>query len=251
MYPKKKYDRLWRGKIEPFKVVGNVYFVGCYEASTHLIDTDEGLILIDPGYLKTFHIVIDSIYRLGFDPRDIKYIVNTHWHNDHTEAAAALADLCGAKTLIGENDAENARRYFEPDILICDGDTLALGNTRIRFAETPGHTVGTVSFFFDVEENGNTYRVGSFGGAGRNTLVRGKFDFEGCREAYFDSIERLKREKVDVFLGNHVWNNNTDELAEILRTTGENKFIDPSLWERFLTNCENKLKEIISKEDNC
>ncbi len=249
MFPKKKFDQIWRGKIEPFRIIGNVYFVGCYEASTHLIDTGKGLILIDPGYLKTFHIVIDSIYRLGFDPRDIKYIINTHWHGDHAEATAALADICGAQTLIGARDAEKASRFFNADILVRDGDKLELGKTSISFAETPGHTAGTISFFFDVEENGRIYRAGSFGGAGRNTLVPEKYDFEGCREAYFASIERLRQERVDVFLGNHVWNNNTDDHAALLRETGENRFIDPAMWERFLTHCENKLREIIKMEE--
>ncbi len=250
MFPLKKYDHLWRGKIEPFKIIGNVYFVGCYGASTHLIDTGDGLILIDPGYTKTFHLVIDSIYRLGFNPRDIKYIVNTHWHNDHTEATAALADLCGGKTLIGKKDAERASVYFTADILISDGDKLKLGNTEMTFIETPGHTEGTVSFVFDVEDGGKTYRVGSFGGAGRNTLGAGKFEFEGCREAYFASIDRLLTEQVDVFLGNHVWNNNTDEFGKILRETGENKFIDPTLWTRFLLHCRKKLNDIIEREKN-
>ena len=72
--------------------------------------------------------VIDSIYRLGFDPRDIKYIINTHWHGDHTEATAAFADLSGAKTLLGRDDIEKAKPYFTPDIIVDDGDTLSLGN---------------------------------------------------------------------------------------------------------------------------
>ncbi len=84
MFNRKSFNPLWKGKIEPFKIIGNVYFVGCFPASTHIIDTNEGLILIDPGYMSTFHLVIDSIYKLGFSPYDIKYIINTHLHDDHT-----------------------------------------------------------------------------------------------------------------------------------------------------------------------
>lgn len=100
----------------------------------------------------------------------------THWHGDHTEATAAMADLSGAKTLIGHLDAEKAKKYFKADILVKEGDTLTLGNTVIRFIETPGHTRGAISFFFDTEENGRTYRVGTFGGAGANTMARKAFD---------------------------------------------------------------------------
>lgn len=80
---------------------------------------------------------------------------------------------------------------------------MTLGNTTIRFMETPGHTKGTIFFFFDVEDNGKIYRAGSFGGAGANTLGKNTQEFEGAREAYRNSLTRLRREKVDLFLGNH------------------------------------------------
>ena len=249
MFERRKIVKPWEGKIEPFKIIGNVYFAGTFQASTHIIDTGDGLILIDPGYENSFYLVIDSIYKLGFRPEDIKYIVNTHWHWDHTEGTAPLADLSGAKTLIGRDDFEKAKKYFTADILIKDGDTLSLGNCTMYFMETPGHTKGTISLFFDTEENGKTYRVGMFGGAGANTLVREAFDFDGCREAYRASLHRLAKERVDVFIGNHTWNNDTFPKAEHLKTTGENLFIDSELWGKFLKSCEARLDRVIAKEN--
>ena len=246
MFERRTIVNPWEGKIEPFKIIGNVYFCGTFQASCHLIDTGDGLILIDPGYANTLYLVVASIYKLGFRPEQIKYIVHTHWHWDHTEATAALVDLSGATTLIGRDDAENAKRYFEPDILLKDGDTLSLGNTTISFLETPGHTKGTVSLFFDTAENGVTYRVGMFGGAGANTLRKDAFDFDGCREAYYASLERLQREKVDVFIGNHVWNNDTFAKAKVLMETGENQFLDGSLWNTFLDHCKQRLDDVIA-----
>lgn len=92
LYDNKKsmMESPWLGKMRPFRIVGNVYFIGTFQASTHLIDTGDGLIVIDPGYNDSFYLVINSIYELGFSPKDIKYIVNTHWHGDHTEATAAF-----------------------------------------------------------------------------------------------------------------------------------------------------------------
>lgn len=248
MFQRRTIENPWEGRIEPFKIIGNVYFCGTFQASCHLIDTGEGLILIDPGYANTLYLVIDSIYKLGFRPEDIKYIVNTHWHWDHTEATAAMAELSGAKTLIGRDDAEKARQYFDADILLKDGDTLTLGNTTMMFLETPGHTKGTVSLFFDTRENGVTYRVGMFGGAGANTLAQGSFDFDDCRRAYRDSLRRLRKEKVDVFIGNHVWNNDTFAKGKLLMETGENAFIDDQLWGQFLDFCEHRLDAVIAKD---
>ena len=248
MFERRTVKNPWEGKLQPFKIIGNVYFVGTFQSSCHLIDTGDGLILIDPGYSNALYLVICSIYELGFNPKDIKYIINTHWHWDHAEATAAMVDLSGAKTLIGREDAENAKRYFTPDILIKDGDTLTLGNTTVSFMETPGHTKGTVSFFFNTQEQGKTYRVGMFGGAGANTLAQGNFDYDGCREDYRKSVHRLQKEEVDVFIGNHVWNNDTAVKGELLLKTGENKFIDKNLWHTFLTFCEKRLDEVIAKD---
>ena len=248
MFERRAIEKPWEGRIDPFKIVGNVYFCGTFQASCHLIDTGDGLILIDPGYGNTLYLVIDSIYKLGFRPDQIKYIINTHWHWDHTEATAALAELSGAKTLLGRWDEEKAKRYFSPDILLKDGDTLTLGNTTITFLETPGHTKGTVSLFFQTEENGETYRVGMFGGAGANTLQKGAFDFDGCREAYYASLDRLQKEHVDVFIGNHVWNNDTFAKGKLMMETGENWFLDEKLWNRFLDHCRKRLDDVIANE---
>lgn len=248
MFERRKIINPWEGKMEPFRIIGNVYFVGTFQASCHLIDTGEGLILIDPGYSNTLYLVVRSIYELGFNPKDIKYIINTHWHNDHTEATRAMVDLTGAKTLIGRHDEEKVKKYFVPDILIKGGDVLALGNVTISFMETPGHTRGTISIFFETEDNGKTYRVGMFGGAGANTMVQGRFDYDGCREGYRNSLHRLQNEKVDVFIGNHVWNNDTAVKGEVLLKTGENRFIDQNLWHEFLDFCEKRLDEVIAKD---
>ncbi len=248
MFPRRKIKNPWEGKMEPFKIIGNVYYIGTYQASCHLIDTGDGLIVIDPGYSNTLYLVVRSIYELGFNPKDIKYIINTHWHDDHTGATRAMVDLSGAKTLIGHRDEEKSKKYFDPDILIKDGDTLSLGNTTISFIETPGHTRGTISFFFNTEDNQKTYRVGMFGGAGANTMAQGCFDYDGCREDYRRSLHRLQKEHVDVFIGNHVWNNDTDVKGKLLLETGENKFIDQNLFHQFLDFCEKRLDEVISKD---
>ena len=248
MYPRKKIYKDYEGRIDPFKIVGNVYFTGTYQESSHLINTTDGLILIDVGDHNTLYLIVESIWELGFKPGDIKYIINTHWHKDHTGGTDALSKITGAKKVIGEYDAGYVidLGLFTPDILVNDGDVLELGNTKIRFMHTPGHTKGTISVFFDVEENGQTYRVGMFGGAGANSLVpECKTYYEGAREDYLNSVERLMNEKVDVFIGNHCWNNNTDGKAEILKHGENNPFIDSNEWQKFLLFCHRRCENLI------
>lgn len=247
MYPRRKTNKPWEGKMEPFKLIGNVYYVGTYQACSHLIDTGDGLILIDTGYENTVYLVLESIWELGFKPQDIKYIIHTHWHGDHTAGTAALVDLSGAKTIIGVHDRDKVveRGFFTPDITVDDGDVFTLGNTSIRFMHTPGHTIGTISMFFDTIEDGKTYRVGTFGGAGCNTLVTTAVSYyDGCRTDYLNSIERLLQEPVDVFMGNHCWNNDTPGRAARLKAGDKYAFVDREEWPKFLNFCAQRCKDL-------
>ena len=76
MFKRRKIEQPYEGRIEPFRIIGNVYFVGTFQSSCHIIDTGDGLILIDTGYSNVFYLVIRSIYKLGFKPEDIKYIIH-------------------------------------------------------------------------------------------------------------------------------------------------------------------------------
>ncbi len=239
--------------IPPFRIAGNLYFVGSYAASSHLIDTGDGLILIDTGYEKDADAVCASIEELGFSVSDIKYIIHSHGHLDHSGATAAILSRCKAITAIGRADVKYLGGAFIPDIYIKDGDVLSLGNTDLLFLETPGHTEGTVSIFFYVEENGKRYRVGSFGGAGtkqiRKGFLRERELSYAQRGMFFESIERLKGEKVDIFMGNHSWQNKTREGREqMLRDPTVNPFIDETRWVAFLEKLERNMERIMQEE---
>ena len=138
---------------------------------------------------------------------------------------------------------------FEPDHLIHDGDRIQLGRTVIDCVETPGHTPGVISFFWNVEDNGAVYRAGTFGGAGLNTMKSGyirkyHLEAEDWRGAFRRSLQRARREKVDLFIGNHVGQNQTPERYRRLQTGDRLAFVDPDAWGRFLDQCEAKLNRL-------
>lgn len=256
-------EKIWEEYIKPAKIFGNLYFIGIRAVGTHLIATEDGLIIIDPGYRESLHIIVNNIWELGFRPSDIKYIVISHAHNDHMDCVQELVAMTGAKTFIGKEDLPLLKgqlyrgiliRSFEPDVLLNDGDIISLGNTKIRCVSTPGHTDGTMSFFFDVTDGNKTYRAGMFGGVGTNTLTREFLEkhnlpFEN-RQKFTDSIEKLKKEKVEIFLGNHLENNRTEEKLSRLGVSSENPFIknSPSEWNAFLDSRIQRLNEIINNE---
>ena len=252
----------WLGYVKPAKIFGNLYFVGTKPSSVHLVDTGDGLILIDTGYLDNLYLTVQNIWELGFDPRDIKILLLSHCHFDHTNGAAPLQQLSGAKIYLSRDDAYLASGEinhcttvsypFVPDVLLSDGDVITLGNTSIRCVSSPGHTDGVMSFFFDVTDGERTLRAGMHGGVGlvsltKEFLARNALPFEN-RDKYFASLEKLKDEHVDIVLGNHVGQNDTVGKLKKAEEGGENPFIDPTEWGRFLEKCRIGLVELIESE---
>lgn len=252
---------VWEDYIKPAKMFGNLYFIGVRAVCTHLIDTGDGLIIIDPGYYESLYLIINNIWELGFKPKDIKYIVVTHAHYDHMDCVADLVAMTGAKTFIAKadlplltgEDYHYPIRPFTPDVLLEDGDIISLGNTEILCMATPGHTDGTMSYFFNVTDGKNTYRAGMFGGAGTNTLVSSFLEKYNrspvCRQEMLESLLKMKKEKVELFLGNHLPNNHTEEKLALLDSAEVNPFIENSQaeWEAFLDGRIKKVQAIIDK----
>ena len=261
---------VWDGYVKPFRIFGNLYFVGTEPASTHLIDTGDGLLLIDTGYQHSLYLLLNNIWELGLSPYDIKCLVHTHGHIDHMGATRALVELTGAKTFIGEPDRDYVngklpltyaaelgipfKETFEADVLLHDGDVIRLGNTQIRSVATPGHTPGAMSFFFDVTDGNETFRAGLHGGMGINTLTKSflqKYDLPfTLREDFCRSMKRLNEEKVELFLGNHMQHNHTLEKREKVLSGDTHAFIDPTEWEPYNLWCIENLENMIAKESD-
>ena len=239
------------GDMKPFRMAGNLYFVGTSEAPSHLIDAGDGLILIDTGSEETADVVIESVTALGFDIRDVRYIIHSHGHCDHTDGTPKIVALSGAETFLCRKDIKYLAGW-KPDHDLRDGDVITLGNTQILCLSTPGHTEGTTSFFFNVEDGGRTYRAGMFGGADVNQLKKDFLDSRNCswlnRGLFYVSIERLRQEHVDIFVGNHARNNHTRENCELMQAVDRNPFIDDTKWLPFLDLCEQNLQTVILQD---
>ncbi len=254
----------WKGYVEPFKMWGNLYFVGTEPASVHIIDTGEGLIMLDTGYQQSLYLVIHNMHLLGLKPENIKYIMLTHGHIDHMGGARCIKELTGAKIVLGRADREYANgekdlsfakelgmefnETFEPDILIEDGDKITLGNTEVTAVATPGHTPGAMSFFFDVYDGERVMRAGLHGGMGINTLTdeflsRYNLPFS-LRDDFRNSMKRLNEEHVDIFLGNHMQHNDTLGKAERVKNGEKDAFIDPTEWAPYNEWCIENLKNV-------
>lgn len=256
-------------RIEPFKIADELYYVGDKKVCIHLIDTGDGLILLDSGYFGAAHLLIDSIWRAGFDPANVRWIIHSHGHHDHYGASEEFRKMYGTKLAISRVDAESLRqkphrasfncniplaKTPEFDYEIEDGEIFKLGNIKIRCVLTPGHTDGVMSFFFDVTYNGNKYLAGMLGGAGVNALKLPHVYFNEREEdpshQMLRSIEKIWDEPVVVHLGNHPANNNTLQKREQQLKEGSNPFVAPDSWHNFLETLKNRVEEIIVENEN-
>lgn len=240
--------------IDPFQIADNLYYVGDKQVCIHLIDTGDGLILLDSGFPCAIYLLVDSIWRAGFDPRNVRWILHSHGHYDHFGASEEFRNMYGTKLAISRVDAESLRNKPHRAMLSAhsfpyariptfdreleDGEIFRLGRTQIRCVLTPGHCAGVMSFFFDTTYEGKTYLAGLFGGAGVNALTLPyqayNEDAPDPTQDMLESIRRIWDEPVIIHLGNHPNNNRTLQKREQQLAEGGNPFIAPDSWHTFL-----------------
>ena len=253
-------------RLGPFRIFGNLYYVGDRKVCPQLVDTGEGLILFDTGYGPETHLLMENIRTLGFRLEDIKIIIHTHGHFDHFGGTDQIKAISGAKVYMSRVDTQLLREKPDrsliswgydpsmpipwPDVEIEDGDHIRLGNTDILCRLAPGHTPGTMCFFFDVTDGEKNYRVGYWGGVGLNQMKKEfcqKYDLpQGAFYTMLTTIEKLWNEPVDITLGNHPPQNATLQKRQwMLQNPGSNPFIDPTTWQIQLAtlkeNCEKAI----------
>lgn len=256
--------------VKPFQIYGNLYYVGDSWVCVHLIDTGDGLLLLDAGNCGAQAMLIQAIWEMGFRPADVKWIILSHGHVDHFGAANFFKTMFGTKIYLGAPDAEMFRerpelamiqesgnstdQLFDIDVEIEDGDSLTFGNTEIEFHLVPGHTKGCISCFFDVTDGKSSKRVGYYGGFGFNTLQKdylleiGDRTFE-ARKEYLASLNKVKYQKVDIFIGNHTSNVKLlEKRNRMLMYPEENPFLDPYAWKNYLEEKERELKALEKME---
>lgn len=224
--------------LPPARIIEGLYFVGTYKASSHIFDTGAGLALIDSGYERDIERLLENIRAAGYNPADIKYILLSHGHVDHAEATAALLRECRAEVYLGEGDLFMVEDSFTPHHLLSGEVELTLGEISVKCVPTPGHTDGTYSFFFEMEDSGRRLRVGMHGGVGTNTLTDEYLEKNGLprsnRQLMRDGLLRVRGERVDVFIGNHTWNNDTDLKIAAVLDGDRDAFVDPAAWIPFI-----------------
>lgn len=257
-------DHPWILRHRPFHVVGNVYFVGNNYVSSFLIDGGkDGLLLIDCAFQETAYLLFDSIRALGFDPANIRRLFLSHGHVDHCGAARLVQEYSGCEVFLGERD-----HFFfteRPDLILFEKHVprfpihhfyeydkpIVWGNTSITPVLTPGHTPGTTSFLIHPPYRGDSVTCAMHGGIGINGLSREELTENRLpltlQQEFLNSLERMKKEKVEVILASHAHQYNMLERAARDDGTGAAFLDDGTGWSTMMEKHIELVKELMEE----
>jgi metallo-beta-lactamase class B len=197
----------------PYKVFDNLYWLGTRQHSSWALRTSGGIIVFDTNFSWAIEPeIVDGFTKLGLNPRDIKYVIISHAHGDHDQGAALLQSRFGAKVVMGGADwdatlqrpATAAGGVPKRDTTVgLDGMKLTLGETTVDIIATPGHTAGTLSYVFPVQDQGKTVIIAYSGGT-----LTGAFGTNGAKwDEYIESQKKIAKAAADagasVILSNH------------------------------------------------
>lgn len=252
--------------VKPFRIIGNIYYVGLSDNTSFLIATPQGHILLDPTYAAAVPYISKNIDQLGFHLKDVKIIIQAHAHVDHVEGLAAFKKLTGAKVLVMGQDAEvladggktdfrgDGRVYWTPvraDKILHDGEAVRLGGVTMEAHLTAGHSKGCTTWSTVAEENGRKYNVVFVCSMRMNTEIPlvGNTKYPTIADDFANAFQTLKNLPCDVFLVSHGNMFNMEEkIKRLEQDAGTNPFIDPEGYRLFIAKYEKAFLDQLQKE---
>jgi metallo-beta-lactamase class B len=257
----------WNAPFEPFRVIGNIYYVGPCGISSFLITTPAGHILLDTGFEMTVPRIRDSVRALRFRTEDIKIILNSHAHLDHAGGDALMKQLTGAKIFMCKEEAallaDGGTNDFTPyspemkgfrpahaDRILQDGDQVKLGGTILTCHLTPGHTKGCMTWTMDVLEEGQLRHVVFFGSTSLLPGVRllNNPQYPQMVDDFRETYRKLKALPCDVFLAPHPSFFNMAERFEKQKQSKTNPFVDTAAFKSYIGSAEQKFLSQLEQE---
>jgi metallo-beta-lactamase class B len=254
----------WNKPTEPFKIIDNVYYVGTDGLASYLITSPQGHILVDMVMPEATSQIRASIEKLGFRVTDIKYLLNTHAHIDHTGGLAEIKQASGAQMVAGEADKPlleggyypGAREVKELDFppvkvdrTVREGDTVKVGDVTVTARETPGHSPGCTSWAFTVKDGDATRSVLIFcsGTVALNRLVTNP-TYRGIVDDYRKTFARAKDMKVDVLLAPHPEMYRMQDKRAMISDGAPNPFVNPGEFNAYAATLEKAFEDALAKQ---
>lgn len=259
-------DSAWIKPYPPFRIAGNLYYVGTWDLACYLITTSKGNILINTGLAASALQIKKNIETLGFNFYATKILLTTQAHFDHMGAMAAIKKMTGAKLLVDEKELDEIESGGNsdyalgghgstyqpalPDRLLHDNDTIQLGEMKLILLHHPGHTKGSCSYSFTVKDNKRTYRVLI---ANMPTIVTDKpfssiTTYPGIAGDYAYTLHAMKNLSFDIWLASHASQFNLHEKHKPGDTYNPAAFEDRAGYDAELDELQHQFDEKIKTD---
>ncbi len=211
----------WIKEYPPFRIAGDLYYVGTDDLASYLLTTKEGHILINTGLEESVAQLKKNVETLGFKFSDIRILLATHAHYDHVAGIAAIKKATGATLMIQKADVQLMKDGGSSDsVLGKDGATFApvipdraledqeivkLGGASVKILHHPGHTPGASSFSLTVKDHERSYKVliANIPTILDETKLSGMPGYPQVGKDYGYTLSVMKKEKFDIWLASH------------------------------------------------
>jgi metallo-beta-lactamase class B len=244
-------SRSWNQPVEPFRITGNLYYVGASDITSFLLTSKEGHVVLDGGFVETAPMILENIRKLGFRPEDVKILLSSHAHYDHAAGLAELKRVTGAQFHAsrrdlpqhargGLDDPQFGNRFPYPPIyadrVLDHGSRVRLGPINMVAHMTPGHTPGCTTWTTTIGGKEVVFLCSP--SVPSQYRLRDNPRYPDAIADYRRQFEILKALTPDIWLASH---GNFFDLEE--KRTGKRSFVDPEGYRRFVEASEQRFEK--------
>ncbi len=252
--------------VAPFRIAGDLYYVGASDVASYLVVTPKGMILLDGGFAETAPQIEQNIATLGFKLADVKILLNGHAHPDHAGGLAQLKRDSGAAFYAMDREVQplehegqgtfyrGDRKLFESihvDRVLHDGDTVSLGGVTLTAHRTAGHTPGCTSWSFRVMD-GATPRdaliLCQLTPLSGDPTMRADPNYTSIQADYEKTFALLKTLPCELFLSEHGSVFDLQGKLKRLQAGESDVFVDPQGCTRYLAQAEQAFRTELAAE---
>ena len=257
----------WTQAVPPYRIAGNLYYVGSKELASYLVTTPQGLILINSNLTTSPAQIRASVEKLGFRFKDVKILLISHAHYDHCAGSARIKQWTGAQYMVMDADvpviqsggrldfqygSKPGSRYppTKVDRILHDGSQVQLGDTVLVAHKTSGHTKGCTTWTMIVREKGKNWNVVIVGSPNVNPGYKlvNNLKYPQIASDYAQGFHTLKSLPCDIFLGAHP--SYFDMAAKYPRfQAGDTQaFVDPAGYKSYIAEREQAFETELAKQ---
>jgi metallo-beta-lactamase class B len=261
----------WTTPIAPFRIAGNLYYVGGKDLASYLIVTPQGDILINSSLEASVPMIRKSVEQLGFKFKDIKVLLISHSHFDHDAGSAELIKETGAKYMVMDGDvgvvesggatdfayAKDTYPAAKVDRVLHDGSLVELGGTVLTAHKTAGHTRGCTTWTLEVKDAGRPLKAVIVGSWNVNPGWRlmdhpgQPASYPGIADDYRHTFVTLKGLPCDIFLGAHgAYFGMLAKLERIKQGAKENVWIDAKGYQAAVAERKQAFEKELIRQEN-